>query len=57
MNQTEERSIYSLFIEDELFLVSLTPSQISLIDWLIKEQYFNDLLRYEKLENTTPIVI
>lgn len=57
MKQTEERSIYNLFIEDEPVLVSMTPSQIALIDWLRDEYCFNELLKYEKLDNTTPIVI
>lgn len=57
MKQTEERSEYNLFIEDELILVSLTPSQIALIDWLRVEQGFDELLKYEKLDNISPLVI
>lgn len=57
MKQTEERSIYNLFIESEPILVSLTPSQIALIDWLRSAQYFDELLRYKKLDNATPLVI
>lgn len=57
MKQTEERSVYNLFIEDEPILVSLTPSQIALIDWLRVEQGFDELLKYEKLDNISPLVI
>lgn len=55
MKQTEERSVYNLFIEDEPILVSLTPSQIALIDWLRVEQGFDELLKYEKLDNISPL--
>ena len=57
MKQTEERNIYNLFIDDKPVLVSLTPSQISLIDWLRQEHCLNELLWYEKLDDTAPIVI
>ena len=57
MKQTEEKSLYNLFVEDESFLVSLTPSQISLIDWLINEHFFNEVLKYNKLNNASPLVI
>ena len=57
MKQTEERNIYMLFVEDEPYTVSLTQSQIRLLDWLINEHFFNELLKYEKLDDKPPIVI
>lgn len=57
MKQTEERNLYMLFVEDEPYTVSLTQSQIRLLDWLINEHFFNELLKYEKLDDKPPIVI
>lgn len=57
MKQTEERNLYMLFVEDEPYTVSLTQSQIRLLNWLINEHFFNELLKYEKLDDKPPIVI
>lgn len=57
MKQTEERNLYMLFVEDEPYTVSLTQSQIRLLDWLINEHFFNELLKYEKLDDKPPIMI
>lgn len=57
MKKTEERNLYMLFVEDEPYTVSLTQSQIRLLDWLINEHFFNELLKYEKLDDKPPIVI
>lgn len=57
MKQTEERNLYMLFVEDEPYTVSLTQSQIRLLDWLINEHFFNELLKYEKLDDKPSIVI
>lgn len=57
MKKTEERNLYMLFVEDEPYTVSLTQSQIRLLDWLINEHFFNELLKYEKLDDKPHIVI
>lgn len=57
MKKTEEHNLYMLFVEDEPYTVSLTQSQIRLLDWLINEHFFNELLKYEKLDDKPPIVI
>lgn len=57
MNFNEERSTYTLYVENEPHLVSLTECQVRLIDYLIKEHGFDELLDYKKLDNKPPRII
>lgn len=55
MKQTEERNVYYLTLHnEETHYVSLTDSQVNLVNWLRHEGCD---IKLEKVENKTPIVI
>ncbi len=54
MIHSEEREVYFLKLDGEPFLVSLTSSQVSLLNWLKKHGYS---LEIDKKVQNPPIVI